>query len=621
MEKSLEDGLYQAVLSRDHQTVAHLLCKGADPNKTTSFGKTSLGLAANTGNLDIAKLLIEATLSCSISKATSITKKRHKSKKRKYHHGGPAETVVKYKNLNDRKIKDFSLGQCEDVKQDSLKQEKNQGYFVVIHSEGSSSDESKVSSILTASSLTPSPQSDLEWDEEIDNDTPVVDTSEDESWTSMYRWYAAILESTGAAIASASAATYGVDQQDSYMRTALHYAVERGHLDIVELLLKSGCKVDLTASEGLTALHIAAMENETNIAKMLLSAGSQVNNKTHEKITALHFAASRGYLDMVKVLVAEGANIESRDTNERTPLYVAVMKGHPNVVEYLISVGANVNSEEIHGYTPLCEAVWERLPDIVELLLKAGARITHSHRLIHNAIIQGQEPIVKMLAGVGGGINLHNDNGDTALLLAVRLSQLRDVRHLLAKGANINASNSITGANALHVAVECIEYLENFEELLECLIEHKIDMNHTALTGDTPLNRALLLHRDYAALLLIRHGADVNCCDVRKCGLDNLSIASRRRNADLVNLLIRAGHYLPYPEIYEQSPKPGSTAEWLQAISLTKQPLSLTDLCRIQIRRSCQNMGLFTSVNRLPLPTTLKRFLTMQDEYEWLINE
>lgn len=28
MEKSLEDGLYQAVLTQDHQTVAHLLSKG-----------------------------------------------------------------------------------------------------------------------------------------------------------------------------------------------------------------------------------------------------------------------------------------------------------------------------------------------------------------------------------------------------------------------------------------------------------------------------------------------------------------------------------------------------------------------------------------------------------------
>lgn len=55
-----------------------------------------------------------------------------------------------------------------------------------------------------------------------------------------YRWYASILECTGAAIASASAATNGIDQQDTYMRTALHYAAEQGHEGIVHLLLKAG---------------------------------------------------------------------------------------------------------------------------------------------------------------------------------------------------------------------------------------------------------------------------------------------------------------------------------------------------------------------------------------------
>lgn len=60
-------------------------------------------------------------------------------------------------------------------------------------------------------------------------------------------------------------------------------------------------------------------------------------------------------------------------------------------------------------------------------------------------------------------------------------------------GANVNACNSITGASALHVAVESIDCPEEFEELLKYLLEYNIDMNSTALTGDTPLNRALLL--------------------------------------------------------------------------------------------------------------------------------
>ncbi|CAG9784426.1 unnamed protein product [Diatraea saccharalis] len=622
MEKSLEDNLYQAILDEDKDKVSHLISKGANPNKTASYGKTCLGEAANIGNAGIVKLLIEATTSetnttTTSSNSTILTRKRHlKSHKRKFKHDWQSETAVKCKNMNERKLKEYyNTGQYNNFasRQENSKFERNQGYFVFIHSEGSSSDESKVTCLksLSPSSLTPSPQSDLEWDEEIDNDTPIVGTSEDETWSSMYRWYAAILESTGAAIASASAATNGIDQQDTYMRTALHYATEQGHEAVVGLLLKAGCKVDLTAGDGLTPLHIAAIKNHGEIAKMLLAAGSHVNYKTHEKTTSLHFAASRGFLEMIKILVNNGAYLEARDTSERTPLYLAVVRGHVDVVKYLISVGANVNSEQIHGYTPLCEAVWQRFPTVVDVLLTAGARITHSHKLLHNAIIQRQESIVKMLANMGGGINLHNDNGDTPLLLSARLSQPNVARILLERGANVNACNSITGANALHIAVESIDCPEELEELLICLLEYNIDMNTTALTGDTALNRALLLHKDIAAVLLIRHGADVNICDLQSCGLDNLSIASRRRSPDLACILIKAGHYLQFPET-GVVPKPGSSVYWLYCAS--RDPLSLSDLCRIRIRHMHTHKTMFSYIYSLPLPVSLKRFLMLEDE-------
>ncbi|XP_060810922.1 serine/threonine-protein phosphatase 6 regulatory ankyrin repeat subunit C isoform X2 [Amyelois transitella] len=590
---------------------------GANPNKTAGLGKTCLGEAANIGNISILKLLIDATKTgASTAKPSGSYRKRHtKSHKRKLrNYENNDETIVKCKNLNERTFKDFYVNQCSvEVTEENVSSEKNQGYFVFIHSEGSSSDESKISSLkspLSPSTMSPSPHAELEWDEEIGDVAPT--TIEDETWSSMYRWYAAILECTGAAIAAASVVTNGIDQQDAFMRTALHYASDKGHEGAVQLLLDSGCKVDVTAGDGLTPLHVAVIRNHIGIVKILLAAGSHVNYKTHEKMTSLHFAASRGYLELVKILVNNGAHLEARDTNERTALYLAAGRGHTEVVKYLITSGANVNGEEIHGYTPLCEAVWQRYAEVVDVMLSSGARITHSHKLLHNAIIQRQEGIVKMLANVGGGINLHNDNGDTPLLLAARLSQPKVARILLEKGANVNACNSITGASALHLAVESIDCPKEFEELLVCLLEYKIDTNATALTGDTALNRALLLHKDHAAVLLIRHGADVNACDLHSCGLDNLSIASRRQTSDLASMLIKAGHCTTIPDYAAIIPKPGTTTNWLYHVS--KNPLELADLCRIKIRSVCRNKTMHSYIALLPLPKSLKMFLMMDGE-------
>ncbi|CAH0700619.1 unnamed protein product [Spodoptera exigua] len=398
---SFEESLYRAVLAEDLEAISRALSKGANPNTITVQGKTSLGEAANNGNIDIVKLLIKASDSkqkVPVPYVGSPKKRQMKCHKRKLRHHGPQdETVVKCKSMNDRNFKDLNFGQETKVK-GSQKTETNQGYFVFTHSDGSSSDESKIGSLkspMTPSPLTPSPQ-DLEWDEDIGNVAPT--TSEDESWTSMYKWYAAILESTGAAIASASAMfTAGIDQHDAFMHTPLHYAAEQGHVGVVKLLIEAGCKIDAETGDGVTALHVAVIKNYIDIVKILINSGSNVNHKTYDSMTPLHFAASRGFLELVKLLVSNGASLEARDANERTALYIAAGRGHTDVMKYLIDAGANVNSEEIHG-------------------------------------------------------------------------------------ANANLLNSITGANALHIAVESVDSHEDFEELLKCLIDYKIDLNASALT-------------------------------------------------------------------------------------------------------------------------------------------
>ncbi|XP_045510929.1 ankyrin repeat domain-containing protein 50-like [Colias croceus] len=620
MSKSLEDNLINKIISEDQDAILSYISKGANPNKITSQGKTCLGEASSLGNITIVKLLLETCKSEGTSQISSygVAKKKHcvKSHKRKYKGTGQHDdSVSKCKNRSHRVNVDFQNEKDTLKSNSSTRTDKNQGYFVFINSDGSSSDESRFSNVISpkSPSLATTPLAELEWDEDIGSVAPT--TSEDETWSSMYKWYAAILEKSGAAIAAATMVSNGINQQDAFMRTALHYAAEQGHTDIVKLLLDAGSKLDITAGDGLTSLHIAVIKNHIETVKELLSAGSHVNYKTHEKMTALHFAASRGYLDLVKILVSNGAYLEARDTNERTALYLAAGRGHVDVIKYLISAGANINGEEIHGYTPLCESVWQRYTKVVELLLKSGARITHSHKLLHNAILQGQEDIVTMLVSHGGGINLHNDTGDTPLLLAVRLSQISVVKILLQKGANANICNSITGANALHVAVESVKCPNEFEELIIWLLDYKIDMNTTALTGDTALNRALLLQRDNAAMILIQHGADVNACDSQSCGLDNLAIVNRRVPNSIASLLLKAGHFIPVSECRVENSTlqtKDTTEHWLH--SICREPLSLLDLCRIRIRLLCKKKPLHRYINLLPLPKSLKTFLMFRDE-------
>ncbi|KAI3735430.1 hypothetical protein L6452_14927 [Arctium lappa] len=61
-----------------------------------------------------------------------------------------------------------------------------------------------------------------------------------------------------------------VDTKDSEGRTPLHWAVDRGHIDVAELLLDKNADVNLKDNEGQTALHYAAVCEREAIGELLV---------------------------------------------------------------------------------------------------------------------------------------------------------------------------------------------------------------------------------------------------------------------------------------------------------------------------------------------------------------
>ncbi|KAL4191697.1 hypothetical protein AMTRI_Chr07g31190 [Amborella trichopoda] len=70
--------------------------------------------------------------------------------------------------------------------------------------------------------------------------------------------------------------------EDSDGRSALHWAVDRGHLDIVELLIKKNADVNAKDNEGQTALHYAAVCDRELIAKLLIEHGADGSVKDND---------------------------------------------------------------------------------------------------------------------------------------------------------------------------------------------------------------------------------------------------------------------------------------------------------------------------------------------------
>ena len=93
--------------------------------------------------------------------------------------------------------------------------------------------------------------------------------------------------------------------------------------------------VDAKDSSGWTALHYAADKGCVEIAMMLLDEGSNVNAKDEAKRTPLHLAANAGDVAMVELLVKRGAARHFQNVAGWTALRYAEEGKHEAVIPLL----------------------------------------------------------------------------------------------------------------------------------------------------------------------------------------------------------------------------------------------------------------------------------------------
>ena len=194
-----------------------------------------------------------------------------------------------------------------------------------------------------------------------------------------------------------------LEAKDSYGRTPLSWAAQRGNETVVEWLLKQGANANTEATatfmDKCTPLWFAAQNGHEGVVVQLLKVeGIAADAKIIGGQTPLCRAARNGHVGVVKHLV-DRADVNSKDDGGRTPLSWAAANGHDKVVEVLLNRGAEINSRDGNdgkGQTPLNFAVENGRTAVVEkLVMKDGVEIDDCDSVCANN--KGYDAIAQLL--------------------------------------------------------------------------------------------------------------------------------------------------------------------------------------------------------------------------------
>ena len=288
-------------------------------------------------------------------------------------------------------------------------------------------------------------------------------------------------------------------------RSALHFAMNGVHGDVVDVLLARGADPDVRDDgDNAMPLHFAAERGAIDVVRALLAHGADPNGEgdMHE-LGILGWAVCFDYAfhrDVAEVLLAHGARhtiftavamgdseairwivqrsrgeldrAMDRTNHRRRPLHLAVVKKQPASLATLLELGADPDATDAAGLTALDQAALAGERELAGQLIDAGARIG-----LPAAIALEREDDIERLLGEEPDALRPGQRWARLIIRAAERAPGRVIETLIRHGASVHVRDDARTA---------------------------IDQTH----GFTALHAAAWTGNAEAVRALLRHGAD-----------------------------------------------------------------------------------------------------------------
>ncbi len=153
-------------------------------------------------------------------------------------------------------------------------------------------------------------------------------------------------------------------------------SAREGDLAAVQKYYNEGGDVNARAENGTTALMWAAQRGHAEVVTFLAAVGADVNaTDKYRDEPVLMWAVKKGHKAVVEALIAKGADVNLGDQFKETPLMDAARYGHIEIAKMLLNKRARVNDTDVNGESALMWAAANGYKDMVKWLIENGADI------------------------------------------------------------------------------------------------------------------------------------------------------------------------------------------------------------------------------------------------------
>ncbi|XP_063242235.1 uncharacterized protein LOC134542151 [Bacillus rossius redtenbacheri] len=320
-----------------------------------------------------------------------------------------------------------------------------------------------------------------------------------------------------------------VNIKDKNGETALYSAAYFGQLELVQLLLNKTHDVQIPNKDGKMVLHVAAAFGEVNLVAKLLDDGiSSVDTKDAFGRSALHYAAEHNNHEVVSLLLDYGASEDCRDNEGGLAIHYAASTGKHDIEKWLedryVDINVAISLDCDGAIKKLNFTLYPHKKHMITFLRRKKFKIENDNNDNINLTIDALATL-KVLIHRGSDVNEADYTGKTALYNAVFLThrgvESWDVVRWLIKpatncggGADVSAVD-MCGRTVLHEVAKYGE-VNTLKNLLELLQDDARIVNNRDKDGRTPLHE-IARNSSFSGVdvikLLVENGADINAPD------------------------------------------------------------------------------------------------------------